>query len=218
MPFCRSCSGVDAANDQTVTSDGGAKPDDLPGGAALQNALGALGAFSALPEGAAFSVFPGCAGFCTALSFLPGASFCAEATALSLSALGGRPRRFGACSCSLGFSCFGPSSLVGVGEVPLSGAFASCLAAAFSAAFFSAMISEKLKTDTLAAFCSLGASAPFSGWVGVTCSGAVALSGETASGAVCSCLGAGVPPPASGCTGAGPASGPVASVTIFDFS
>lgn len=79
-------------------------------------------------------------------------------------------------------------------------------------------VCRKLKTDTLAAFCSLGASAPFSGWVGVTCSGAVALSGETASGAVCSCLGAGVPPPASGCTGARSASGPVASVTIFDFS
>ena len=137
---------------------------------------------------------------------------------MALSSLGGRPRRFGDCSCSLGCSRFCPASLDGEVGATLSGVFASCWAAAFSAAFFSAIISEKLKTDTLAAFCSLGASAPFSVWAGAACSGAGALSGETASGAGCSCLGAGAPPPASGCTGAGPASDPVASVTTFVFS
>ena len=101
------------------------------------------------------------------------------------------------------------------GEATFSGAFTSCWAAARSVAFFSAMISEKLKTDTLAAFCSLGASAALSCETGATCAGASALSGVGTSGAGCSCLGTCAA--VSGWAGAGPEPGPVASVTILLF-
>ena len=168
----------------------------------LRAALGALGAFSGFLAGA---------GFCAALPGR-GASFCLGEAVFSLSALGGRPRRFGDWDCS---SCFGPASLEGTGEAAFSGAFASCWAAARSVAFFSAMISEKLKTDTLAAF-SLGASAALSCEAGASCAGASALSGAETSGAGCSCLGACAA--ASGWAGAGPEPGSVASVTIFAFS
>lgn len=79
----------------------------LNGSLYLGVALVGLGAL------AAFSDFWLGAGFCAALSFLLGASFCPGEAVFSLSALGGRPRRFGDLDCS---SCFGPASLEGTGR------------------------------------------------------------------------------------------------------